>query len=249
MNIMASEMMKLGSRDQTVSRPEAMPSSRQVASGTAITAAVSAVARGPLDSPPSSQCLEEPAAKHAAHKAVMPTARSISAHSSTYVSPAATTASTAPCLRIATKVTGLRKLGATQLKKATSTAKLTRGAACRAIPSDRAKRRENRAGDGSAGLLMGAGGSWKKGTVPICRNGPEGALHKWGLSPFSFQDRATSFTKPRPPQCETSGHGTVPRHCGTSTRRSGSSTRDGGCARSRRGVRCCAGRGRCAPGR
>jgi lipoic acid synthetase len=25
----------------------------------------------------------------------------------------------------------------------------------------------------------------KKGTGPICRNGPEGASHKWGLSPFS----------------------------------------------------------------
>ena len=25
----------------------------------------------------------------------------------------------------------------------------------------------------------------KKGTVPICRNGPQGASHKWGLSPFS----------------------------------------------------------------
>jgi hypothetical protein len=25
----------------------------------------------------------------------------------------------------------------------------------------------------------------EKGTVPICRNGPEGAAHKWGLSPFS----------------------------------------------------------------
>ena len=25
----------------------------------------------------------------------------------------------------------------------------------------------------------------KKGTAPICRNGPEGASHKWGLSPFS----------------------------------------------------------------
>ena len=24
----------------------------------------------------------------------------------------------------------------------------------------------------------------EKGTVPICRNGPEGATHKWGLSPF-----------------------------------------------------------------
>jgi Fe-S-cluster-containing dehydrogenase component len=27
----------------------------------------------------------------------------------------------------------------------------------------------------------------KKGTVPICRNGPEGAAHKWGLSPFSLE--------------------------------------------------------------
>jgi glutaminyl-peptide cyclotransferase len=26
----------------------------------------------------------------------------------------------------------------------------------------------------------------KKGIVPICRNGPEGASHKWGLSPFSL---------------------------------------------------------------
>ncbi len=25
----------------------------------------------------------------------------------------------------------------------------------------------------------------QKGTVPICRNGPKGAAHKWGLSPFS----------------------------------------------------------------
>ena len=25
----------------------------------------------------------------------------------------------------------------------------------------------------------------KRGTVPICRNGPKGAAHKWGLSPFS----------------------------------------------------------------
>ena len=24
----------------------------------------------------------------------------------------------------------------------------------------------------------------EKGTVPICRNGPKGASHKWGLSPF-----------------------------------------------------------------
>jgi phosphate transport system ATP-binding protein len=28
----------------------------------------------------------------------------------------------------------------------------------------------------------------KKGTVPICRNGPEGAAHKWGLSPFSPEE-------------------------------------------------------------
>ncbi|MBN1394412.1 MAG: hypothetical protein JW959_05275 [Pirellulales bacterium] len=28
----------------------------------------------------------------------------------------------------------------------------------------------------------------KKGTVPICRNGPEGAAHKWGLSPFSSDE-------------------------------------------------------------
>ena len=31
----------------------------------------------------------------------------------------------------------------------------------------------------------------KKGTVPICRNGPKGARHKWGLSPFSCHDRAS----------------------------------------------------------
>ena len=24
----------------------------------------------------------------------------------------------------------------------------------------------------------------KKGTSPICRNGPKGASHKWGMSPF-----------------------------------------------------------------
>ncbi len=30
-----------------------------------------------------------------------------------------------------------------------------------------------------------AAGSQEKGTVPICRNGPKGASHKWGLSPFS----------------------------------------------------------------
>jgi pyruvate/2-oxoglutarate dehydrogenase complex dihydrolipoamide dehydrogenase (E3) component len=29
-----------------------------------------------------------------------------------------------------------------------------------------------------------AGHTPEKGTVPICRNGPEGASHKWGLSPF-----------------------------------------------------------------
>ena len=30
--------------------------------------------------------------------------------------------------------------------------------------------------------------SGKKGTVPICRHGPEGASHKWGLSPFFIRD-------------------------------------------------------------
>jgi hypothetical protein len=29
------------------------------------------------------------------------------------------------------------------------------------------------------------GRGWKKGTGTICRNGPEGAAHKWCLSPFS----------------------------------------------------------------
>jgi putative ABC transport system ATP-binding protein len=29
-----------------------------------------------------------------------------------------------------------------------------------------------------------------KGTVPICRNGPEGASHKWGLSPLSGAEEA-----------------------------------------------------------
>jgi menaquinone reductase, multiheme cytochrome c subunit len=28
----------------------------------------------------------------------------------------------------------------------------------------------------------------EKGTVPICRNGPEGASHKWGLSPFPARE-------------------------------------------------------------
>jgi outer membrane protein assembly factor BamB len=35
----------------------------------------------------------------------------------------------------------------------------------------------------------------KKGTVPICRNGPEGASHKWGLSPFSPAPPADAWTK------------------------------------------------------
>jgi outer membrane protein assembly factor BamB len=34
------------------------------------------------------------------------------------------------------------------------------------------------------GVALNSAG--KKGTVPICRNGPEGASHKWGLSPFSL---------------------------------------------------------------
>ncbi len=42
------------------------------------------------------------------------------------------------------------------------------------------------AGDSFAGGMMGyLAEQAKKGTVPICRNGPEGAAHKWGLSPFS----------------------------------------------------------------
>ena len=35
-----------------------------------------------------------------------------------------------------------------------------------------------------------------KGTVPICRNGPKGAAHKWGLSPFS---PAAATSPPTPP--------------------------------------------------
>jgi acetyl esterase/lipase len=31
-------------------------------------------------------------------------------------------------------------------------------------------------------------GATKKGSGPICRNGPEGASHKWGLTPFSLPD-------------------------------------------------------------
>ncbi len=34
----------------------------------------------------------------------------------------------------------------------------------------------------------------EKGTVPICRNGPEGASHKWGLSPFPHGLRTSSLT-------------------------------------------------------
>jgi putative OPT family oligopeptide transporter len=33
----------------------------------------------------------------------------------------------------------------------------------------------------------------EKGTVPICRNGPPGASHKWGLSPFPRTDRDLSI--------------------------------------------------------
>ncbi|MBU0486191.1 MAG: CusA/CzcA family heavy metal efflux RND transporter, partial [Proteobacteria bacterium] len=46
-------------------------------------------------------------------------------------------------------------------------------------------------------------GRAKKGTVPICRNGPEGASHKWGLSPFPpgsrlqiIRDAAVEVRKP-----------------------------------------------------
>jgi hypothetical protein len=38
---------------------------------------------------------------------------------------------------------------------------------------------------GFARRFVVGGPERKKGTVPICRNGPEGAAHKWGLSPFS----------------------------------------------------------------
>ncbi|MBU4398159.1 MAG: hypothetical protein KKE86_02355, partial [Planctomycetes bacterium] len=31
---------------------------------------------------------------------------------------------------------------------------------------------------------LGRFGEGEKGTAPICRNGPQGAAHKWGLSPF-----------------------------------------------------------------
>ncbi|MGD0898354.1 MAG: FHA domain-containing protein [Thermoguttaceae bacterium] len=33
-------------------------------------------------------------------------------------------------------------------------------------------------------VVIGQPSEREKGTVPICRNGPSGALHKWGLSPF-----------------------------------------------------------------
>ena len=44
------------------------------------------------------------------------------------------------------------------------------------------------AGDSFAGGMMGylAEAAAKKGTVPICRDGPSGAAHKWGQSPFSL---------------------------------------------------------------
>jgi Fe-S cluster assembly protein SufD len=38
----------------------------------------------------------------------------------------------------------------------------------------------------------------KKGTVPICRNGPEGAAHKWGLSPFSPAAGSAAAALPEP---------------------------------------------------
>ena len=48
----------------------------------------------------------------------------------------------------------------------------------------------------------------EKGTVPICRNGPKGASHKWGLSPFpvgrasaSPSTTATPTTAARPSPC------------------------------------------------
>ena len=36
------------------------------------------------------------------------------------------------------------------------------------------------------------GAALEKGTGPICRNGPEGAAHKWGLSPFPARPRDRS---------------------------------------------------------
>ena len=38
----------------------------------------------------------------------------------------------------------------------------------------------------SAPLLNDLAGFWEKGTGTICRSGPEGAAHKWCLSPFSL---------------------------------------------------------------
>jgi nickel-dependent lactate racemase len=38
--------------------------------------------------------------------------------------------------------------------------------------------------DGFMERLLGRGQGGEKGTVPICRHGPKGAAHKWGLSPF-----------------------------------------------------------------
>ncbi len=35
----------------------------------------------------------------------------------------------------------------------------------------------------------GGAGEKEKGTVPICRNGPKGTSHKWGLSPFPSRHR------------------------------------------------------------
>ncbi len=41
-------------------------------------------------------------------------------------------------------------------------------------------------------VLPAGRGEEEKGTVPICRNGPEGASHKWGLSPFPARRAAAS---------------------------------------------------------
>ncbi|MCD4726501.1 MAG: hypothetical protein K8R46_02490, partial [Pirellulales bacterium] len=42
--------------------------------------------------------------------------------------------------------------------------------------------------------------------VPICRNGPKGASHKWGLSPFSSEEglsiAGVVLNHPRPPSAD-----------------------------------------------
>ncbi|MBN1396038.1 MAG: sugar kinase [Pirellulales bacterium] len=47
------------------------------------------------------------------------------------------------------------------------------------------------AGDSFAGGMMGylAEAAAKKGTVPVCRDGPEGAAHKWGSFPSSLDPK------------------------------------------------------------